>query len=114
MSDRLELIEARWREAGCGDADKAWLIEEVKRLQVTMRKLAAFIVAREPHYGYALDHACAECVPGGEMVQPDLRCGFHEATAVLASPPRTTQEAVAFPCCGGVDAHSVSCSRARP
>ncbi len=33
MSDRLALIEARWREAGCGDADKAWLIEEVKRLR---------------------------------------------------------------------------------
>jgi hypothetical protein len=28
--DRLPLVEARWREAGCGDADKGWLIEEVK------------------------------------------------------------------------------------
>ena len=32
-ADRLGLIEARWREAGCGDAEKGWLIEEVKRLR---------------------------------------------------------------------------------
>lgn len=31
--DRLDLIESRWREAGCGDADKAWLLEECKRLR---------------------------------------------------------------------------------
>lgn len=31
--DRLELIEARWREAGCGDEDKRWLIAEVRALR---------------------------------------------------------------------------------
>ncbi len=40
MNDRLALIEARWREAGCGDADKAWLIEEVKRLRAALALLA--------------------------------------------------------------------------
>lgn len=31
--DRLALVEARWQEAGCGDADKRWLIDEIKRLR---------------------------------------------------------------------------------
>ena len=41
--DRLSLIESRWREAGfalneagCGDGDLAWLLEEVKRLRAAM------------------------------------------------------------------------------
>jgi len=38
--DRLALVEARWQEAGCGDADKRWLIDEVKRLRKVVVALA--------------------------------------------------------------------------
>ena len=31
MADRLALIRARHAEAGGGDADKAWLLDEVER-----------------------------------------------------------------------------------
>ena len=34
--NRLELIKARHAEAGGGDADKAWLIAEVERLQIAL------------------------------------------------------------------------------
>jgi hypothetical protein len=36
--DRLSLIESRWREAGSGDGDMAWLLAEVKRLRAAIRK----------------------------------------------------------------------------
>lgn len=29
------------------------------------------------------DHACAECVPGGEILVPGFRCGRHAAPAAL-------------------------------
>ena len=32
-TDRLALIESRWRERGCPDGDFAWLLAEVKRLR---------------------------------------------------------------------------------
>mgnify|MGYP001352831817 CR=1 FL=1 len=35
--DRLALVEARWH-ACCGDADKGWLIHEVKRLRRALEK----------------------------------------------------------------------------
>ena len=33
LCDRLALIERRHVEAGCGDADKGWLLAECKRLR---------------------------------------------------------------------------------
>lgn len=38
-------------------------------------------------YRYLPDHACAECVPGGEILIEGFRCGRHGALALLASPP---------------------------
>jgi len=44
--DHLDLIESRWREAGCGDGDKGWLIEEVKRLNRALEAIetASFFI----------------------------------------------------------------------
>jgi hypothetical protein len=36
------------------------------------------------------DHACAECIPHGEIVKPGFRCAVHEARA--AAPATTTEE----------------------
>jgi len=55
-------------------------------LQAECRRLATFIVAHKPAHGYAPDHTCAECVPGGEMIQHGWRCGFHLAAAL--TPPK--------------------------
>ncbi len=39
--DRLALIKRRHEEAGRGDADKQWLIEEVERLRIERRGVVA-------------------------------------------------------------------------
>ena len=31
------------------------------------------------------DHACATCVPGGEIVQPGFVCGYHRAVGLLVT-----------------------------
>jgi hypothetical protein len=31
------------------------------------------------------DHACAECVPGGEIVVPGFRCAVHLALSIVAA-----------------------------
>ena len=59
------------------------LATERDKLAKRVRQMATFIVAHEPYYGYDTDQTCTECVPGGKMVQPSFRCGFHEAIAVL-------------------------------
>lgn len=40
-ADRLALIKARHAEAGAGDADKTWLIEEVERLREVPGQIAS-------------------------------------------------------------------------
>jgi hypothetical protein len=39
---------------------------------------AKWIVQRGPGLP---DHACAECVPGGELVKAGFQCVYHEALA---------------------------------
>jgi hypothetical protein len=36
---------------------------------------------------WPLDHACAECVPGGEIVVPGFQCGRHAALSALSAAP---------------------------
>ena len=52
MTDRLSQIKARHAEAGGGDADKQWLIEQVENLRAKLKEYedftAAFRQAYEP------------------------------------------------------------------
>lgn len=69
------------------------LPEPVSPADVT-RKLARYIVETAHRMlGRVVDHACAQCVPGGEIVVPGFRCALHLAEQVLATPPRPEVEA---------------------
>lgn len=48
----------------------------------TLKRWARWIVRRGENLP---DHACNECVPGGEIVKPGFRCVFHEAVQVVES-----------------------------
>jgi len=66
-------------QAGSG----VWLEEaaEEQATAATQREImfARAIVGRE----WRPDHACGECVPGGEIVRDGFRCAYHEALALL-------------------------------
>jgi hypothetical protein len=59
-----------------------------------------------------------ELLSQGELFVRENRPGetvwLAEVETALAPQERGGQDSVAFPCCGGVDAHSVSCARVRP
>lgn len=65
----------------------AAVAEREARLRGALEKLSRQV---EMHYHpdfsrrFYPDHACGECVPGGEAVRDDFKCGRHEALAVLA------------------------------
>jgi hypothetical protein len=45
-----------------------------------------------PEWGVGTDHACGQCVPGGEMVKAGFLCSEHAARAFLSGQPVAKQE----------------------
>lgn len=53
-------------------------------LVAALRKLSRQVEQHHQHHSrFYLDHACGQCVPGGEAVRDDFLCGRHEALAAL-------------------------------
>jgi hypothetical protein len=64
------------------------LQKEIERLQVK----DGYVVVRPEwiihnHTGRN-DHACAECVPHGDMIVPGFKCYYHEAKAMIQAAER--------------------------
>jgi hypothetical protein len=55
-----------------------------------------------------VDHACAECMPGGEIVQPGFRCALHLAREIEA---RRTSDATFCGFCAAADPVVGECPR---
>lgn len=51
---------------------------EAEALQEALSLADRWIIDRSP-YVNAIDHACAECVPGGPLVSDTFRCAVHAA-----------------------------------
>jgi hypothetical protein len=70
--DRLALIRSRHAEAGGGDADKAWLIAEVERLDGAIRQhLQPHIEHKED--GTTWSWACADADLAAAVYPPEAR-----------------------------------------
>jgi hypothetical protein len=54
---------------------------------VGLRMLRWIVRAANLDAAGSIDHACAECIPGGSIVVPGFRCVPHEARAALEPQP---------------------------
>lgn len=93
--ERAELTEAVRRaaqrlnetEEDGGEDALRWLYAELRREPVadaTELGRAQRRILQEPH---RKDHACSQCVPDGEIVQPGFVCVYHVALAAAAKSP---------------------------
>lgn len=67
--------------------------------------VAASWVVMARDYGLpkgGIDYACPECIPDGGSIDPDFRCNYHRALAVLSPQRRLT-------CCGEWDTIGTKC-----
>jgi len=79
--DRLALVEARWREAGCGDADKGWLIEELRR-----RAAAVELVRELAKWGCLFDDGEIPACPHNKQLRRHEWCLPCRADALAGEP----------------------------
>ena len=78
--DEVSSAAHHWSNA-IPKAIRYWYLERPK-VDADLRQLAHWIGNR----GQGLpDHACNECVPGGEIVVPGFVCGFHKAARIMES-----------------------------
>lgn len=71
------------------DDQPAWaeLRARVRELEAERLKLAKHVArAASVHPERVHDHACAECIPDGEIIISGFRCAVHLALSVVASP----------------------------
>jgi chromosome segregation ATPase len=99
-ANRISQRERAAADAARADADTLRHVAETvsKRAHELAAKLASaqswILSAAEKRERRAkplpvvFDHACAECIPHGELVKPGFRCAVHEARA--AAPATTT------------------------
>jgi hypothetical protein len=72
----------RPEKAGVCACRQVVLIGELATSECAASKMAQWIVDHTPRD--FCDHACEECIPGGEVVVEGFRCAVHEARALLA------------------------------
>jgi hypothetical protein len=78
LADRVQALEAR----------RFLLERKLAQGQRWIRDAAETRERDAKPFPVVFDHACAECIPHGELVKPGFRCAVHEARA--AAPATTT------------------------
>lgn len=64
--------------------DDAERLEDAYKKAVAERlRFAQYIVLNCGGDNRIRDHACQQCVPGGEIVQPGFVCAYHTAVRVI-------------------------------
>jgi hypothetical protein len=87
---RADAHDQRWQHAQelkRAEAAESQLAAQRERDGRDAERLARWITRHAADFPDWIrrDHACAECVPGGEMVQPGFRCAMHTAAAIDAA-----------------------------